>query len=493
MNKLFDGLPTVAFNTAVISHGHNYNYAFVFGSAEGLARTLLGELDDLLEARVAFMVDPGLDYVASLVGIWMAGGVAVPLCLSHPAPSLQYVLEDTAASIILVSPTYLSIIQSIYLHSEVRIICLDGNLSSEIKTLPHITPDRMAMILYTSGTTNKPKGVVTTHQNIESQVLTLIQAWHWTAKDHILCVLPLHHVHGIINVVCCALWCGATVEFLHPFDAKEVFRKFMEGHINVFMAVPTIYFKLITAFEEYSLNERNALTNIMSQFRLMVSGSAALPISVLEKWQIISGHTLLERYGMTEIGMAISNPYEGVRKAGHIGLPLTGVEVRIVDEVGQVVEEESIGEIQVRGKNVFLQYWNKPEETKKSFTDDGWFRTGDVAMLTAGYYKILGRNSIDIIKSGGYKISALEIEETLRLHDSIVDCAVVGLDDEEWGETVSAAVIPKVSDGFNIEVLDAWMRTQIPAYRIPRKYLIVDSLPRNAMGKVIKMDVKKMF
>lgn len=196
---------------------------------------------------------------------------------------------------------------------------------------------------------------------------------------------------------------------------------------------------------------------------------------------------------MTEIGMAISNPYEGVRKAGHIGLPLTGVEVRIVDEVGQVVEEESIGEIQVRGKNVFLQYWNKPEETKKSFTDDGWFRTGDVAMLTAGYYKILGRNSIDIIKSGGYKISALEIEETLRLHDSIVDCAVVGLDDEEWGETVAAAVIPKVSDGFNIEVLDAWMRTQIPAYRIPRKYLTVDSLPRNAMGKVIKMDVKKMF
>jgi malonyl-CoA/methylmalonyl-CoA synthetase len=299
-------------------------------------------------------------------------------------------------------------------------------------------------------------------------------------------------VHGIINVISCALWSGATVEFLPSFSAQGVFEVFQKGEINVFMAVPTIYFKLISYWENLDADKQKQITEALSKFRLMVSGSAALPVSVMEKWKTISGHTLLERYGMTEIGMGISNPYDSERKAGYIGKPLAGVKARLVDENNVVVKRGQVGEIQIKGKNVFLEYWNKPEATQKTFTEDGWFKTGDVAVVEKGYYRILGRDSIDIIKSGGYKISALEIEEILRSHAAIEDCSVVGIPDEEWGELVAAAII--VNDpNLDLKVLNSWIREKMPAYKTPRKYKIVGELPRNAMGKVTKNDLKKLF
>ena len=224
----------------------------------------------------------------------------------------------------------------------------------------------------------------------------------------------------------------------------------------------------------------------------MVCGSAALPVSVMEKWKIISGHTLLERYGMTEIGMAISNPYRGQRRAGYVGLPLPGVNVKLVNENFEDINEGDSGEILVKGENVFIEYWNNPEATVKEFTADGWFKTGDVAIIEDGYYRIMGRNSVDIIKSGGYKISALEIEEVLRTHLLINDCAVVGLDDNEWGELIVAALVVK-DKAINLKDLNTWLRTTIAAYKTPRKYLLIDELPRNAMGKVTKNEVKKLF
>jgi malonyl-CoA/methylmalonyl-CoA synthetase len=348
------------------------------------------------------------------------------------------------------------------------------------------------MILYTSGTTNLPKGVVTTHENIEAQISTLVKSWHWSAQDHILCVLPLHHVHGIINVISCALWSGATVEFLPSYSAEGVFSAFQKGEINVFMAVPTIYFKLIAYWESLPIDQQKQISETLSKFRLMVSGSAALPVSVMEKWKNISSHTLLERYGMTEIGMGISNPYNEERKAGYIGKPLSGVKVRLVDENNQVVKRGQAGEIQIKGKNVFLEYWNKPEATQKTFTDDGWFKTGDIAVVEKGYYRILGRDSIDIIKSGGYKISALEIEEILRTHPIINDCSVVGIPNEEWGELVAAVLIVN-DNGLDLKELNTWMREKMPAYKTPRQYKIIEELPRNAMGKVTKNDLKKFF
>jgi malonyl-CoA/methylmalonyl-CoA synthetase len=482
--------------TAIISNGNSYSYDELRAASRQFSNLLLGENTDLAEMRVAFMVTAGFDYVKTQWAIWQAGGVAVPLCTTHPLSSLQYVIEDTQAEVIVVSPEFESVLKDLASEKVIRFIVLNDTKNQIIKDLPKLTPERKAMILYTSGTTNLPKGVVTTHANIEAQVSTLVKAWEYTENDHILCILPLHHVHGIINVISCTLWAGGTVEFLPNFSADGVFnwmKKMAESGMNgVFMAVPTIYFKLIAYFETLNESTQKALTENMRTFRLMVSGSAALPVSVMEKWEIISGHRLLERYGMTEIGMAISNPYHGERRAGHIGQALPNVDIRLVDEQNQEVTIGEAGEIQVKGDNVFQEYWLKLDATKNTFTKDGWFKTGDVAVLNDGYYKILGRSSIDIIKSGGYKISALEIEEVLRTHPNINDCSVVGVDDEEWGELVVAVLI---SDDINLDTnaLNKWIREKMPSYKVPRKYKLVDELPRNAMGKVTKNDLKKLF
>ena len=195
---------------------------------------------------------------------------------------------------------------------------------------------------------------------------------------------------------------------------------------------------------------------------------------------------------MTEIGMAISNPYHGERKPGHVGLPLPGVSIRLVDEQNQIVQLGEPGEILVRGDNVFLEYWNRPNATDESFVGNGWFKTGDIAIVEEGYYRIMGRNSVDIIKSGGYKISALEIEEVLRTNSEINDVAVVGIDDEEWGELIVAAIVVS-NPAIDLKELNKWLREKMAAYKTPRKYLLVNELPRNAMGKVTKNDVKKLF
>lgn len=482
---------------AIESHGSRYTYAQLLEGSESLAQVLMHGRTDLDGSRIAFMVHPGFDYVRTLWAIWRAGGVAVPLCLTHPLPSLQYVIEDTDAEIILVSKEFVPVLKDYASGRGLRLLVIEelGSPLLSSAGLPDVAKDRNALILYTSGTTNKPKGVVTTHANIEAQIGTLVSAWEWTSMDHTLCVLPLHHVHGIINVIGCSMWVGATCAFIPHFSADTTFKLFRQGKLNVFMAVPTIYFKLIAHFETMREHERADLTKAMSAFRLMVCGSAALPVTVMEKWERISGHRLLERYGMTELGMAISNPYHGERRAGHVGTPLPSVQVRLVDDQGNLVEAGAPGEIQVKGPNVFKEYWGKPDATRETFTEDGWFKTGDVAVVEEGYYRIMGRSSVDIIKSGGYKISALEIEEVLRTHDWIDDCAVVGIDDEEWGELIVAAVIPTRSGrtAFDPVPLNEWLVQRMAGYKKPRRYLVVNELPRNAMGKVVKNDVKKLF
>ena len=478
-------------NIAILSDGQSYTYTQLLEESAHVAQRLLHGQTDLAEARVAFMVTPGFDYVRVQWGIWRAGGIAVPLCLTYPPASLDYVLSDTGASIVVASARYTALIKPLAEARQIRFVELEQPDEYESVPLPAIGPSRKAMILYTSGTTSLPKGVVTTHANLDAQITSLVTAWEWQPTDHILCVLPLHHVHGIVNVIGCALWAGACCEFLPEFSAAGVFAAFQRGAINLFMAVPTIYFKLIAYWESLPAPEQEALTAVMRCFRLMVSGSAALPVTVMEKWERVSGQVLLERYGMTEIGMAISNPYRGKRVPGHIGQPLAGVGVRLVDDDNQPVADGQPGEIQVQGPTVFLDYWQRPQATADAFTDDGWFRTGDVAVVDDGSYKILGRSSIDIIKSGGYKLSALEIEEVLRTHPAIDDCGVIALPDEEWGETVAAVLV--ALHPIDLAELNQWIRTQLPPYKVPRHYRVVAELPRNAMGKVTKNDLKQLF
>ena len=479
---------------AIHSDGNSYTFANLLDHTDRLSFELLKSDLDLNETRVAFMVQPGFNYVSCLWSIWQSGGVAVPLCVSHPLPSLEYVLEDSSASILIISKEFEPVLTPFLVHSKVRLVILEEIIGAPIPVqLPEIELTRNAMILYTSGTTNKPKGVVTTHENIQAQVQTLVKAWGWTIEDHIICVLPLHHVHGIINVVCCSMWVGASCTFLAQFSAENIFTQFKDKNINIFMAVPTIYYKLITYIESLAKDEQAALKKLMQKFRLMVCGSAALPVSVMDKWEQLSGQILLERYGMTELGMAISNPYEGERRAGFVGLPLIGVEVKLVDENYKEVNNGEPGEIIVKGKNVFKEYWRKPEATFESFTKEGWFKTGDIAVLEGGYFRIMGRNSIDIIKSGGYKISALEIEEILRQHTIIDDCAIIGINDDEWGELIVAAVVLKKDTVFDESEISDWFIQRTASYKKPRKYLVVSELPRNTMGKVIKNDIKILF
>lgn len=478
--------------TAILSGGIAFRYEDLLGASHRLASALLDGRDDLKEAPVAFMVPPGFDYVRTLWAIWRAGGIAVPLCLSHPPPALRFVLEDTRCAVAVVSAECRASLTGTARRLGIRVAALSHGSPAPPVALPEVDPLRRAMILYTSGTTSRPKGVVLTHANLEAQIATLVQAWGWTQDDHTLCVLPLHHIHGIVNVVGCALWAGARCEFLPEFSPAGVLDSFAAGRVNVFMAVPTIYHKLIAAWEKLPDDRQRDLSRKMRDFRLMVSGSAALPVSVLERWRAISGHTLLERYGMTEVGMALSNPLHGERRPGFVGPPLPGVQVRLADDLGNDVPAGEPGEILVRGKNVFREYWNLPEATREAFTPDGWFKTGDIAVVERGYFRILGRRSVDIIKSGGYKISALEIEEALRSHPAVRDCSVVGIENEEWGEIVAAAVVPRES-GVDFEEMDRWLRGRLPSYKIPRRWTVTGGLPRNAMGKVMKNELKRLF
>lgn len=476
--------------TAIISGRQSYSYGALLDASGQFAHVLLAGHKDLNEQRIAFIVDPGVDYVKVQWAIWRAGGIAIPLHPKAPAASHQYIIKNARVSQLVSSPEYQADLAPLAATQGLRLVPTDMAVPVDTD-LPEIAPDRRAMILYTSGTTGAPKGVVTTHANITAQITALTQAWAWQPTDHILNVLPMHHVHGIINVLSCALWSGATCEFM-PFDAHQVLRRLGEGSISLFMAVPTIYYKLISAYHTLDTTVQDAISAGLKQMRLMVSGSAALPVSVLAQWREISGHTLLERYGMTEMGMAISNPYRGERRPGYIGQPLAGVDVKLMDENGHAVVEGEPGEIMVKGPNVFKEYWDKPEASKASFTPDGWFKTGDVAVLNKGSYKIIGRSSIDIIKSGGYKLSALEIEEVLRSHTAVADCAVVGLPDDEWGEIVAAGLVT-AQDGLSLDELKAWLALRLPGYKVPRIYHVMADLPRNTMGKVLKNELKQLL
>ena len=335
--------------------------------------------------------------------------------------------------------------------------------------------------------------------------------------DRILNVLPLHHVHGVMGVALSALYAGATLEMLPKFDAAATLAALTRPPDaavpapTLFMAVPTVYSKLLEHLAALDAPARDALCAAMrspsSPVRLMVSGSAALPESVARAWREASGHTLLERYGMTEFGLAISNPLHGPRIPGKVGRPVGAFEHRIVDEtapadaVPPLVAPGVAGELQLRGPGVFAGYWDRPDATAETFTPDGWFRTGDLAIEDAppgappgtagGPISIAGRLSADIIKSGGYKISALDIERELLEHPDIAEVAVLGVPDETYGERVAAVIVRRsgATDGAGLD-LKAWASKRLAGYKVPSIERVVAAIPRNAMGKVNKKSLR---
>lgn len=463
-------------------HG-SFTYDDLNRASAAAAVRLLNGRGDLGEARVAFLVTPGFDHVAVQWAIWRAGGIAVPLPIAHPPAELEYLIRDADVSDVIADADNAAVIEPLARTSGIRFHTCDAltNPPAPDRGYGEADRNRRALIVYTSGTTGRPKGVVTTHAGLTAQIESLVTAWEWTAADRTLLVLPLHHVHGILNVICCALWSGATVEILPRFESEATWERLASGELTVFSAVPTIYHRLIRSWEAANSEVQTTRSRGCQALRLMMSGSAALPRSVLQQWKEITGHVLLERYGMTEVGMALSNPLHGERRPGYVGQPLPGVSVRIAD-----------GELQLKGAGVFSEYWRQPESTRDAFVD-GWFRTGDAAVFEDGAYRLLGRSSVDILKCGGHKISALEIEEVLRSHPAIAECVVVGVEDVEWGQRVCCAAELQPGTSLELDELKEWARSRLAPHKIPKDLACVVQLPRNAMGKVVKPEVAAFF
>ena len=448
-------------------------------------------------AVVANVCPAGRWWLAGTYGVWRAGGVVLPLEPSHPPAELRHPVTDSGVTHLLCTAESAELANELAAFMNAQVVEVREAVAAETSaTLPEISDDSDAMIVYTSGTTGVPKGVMHTHRSLGAQCSAMVEAWAWTSSDRIVCVLPLHHVHGLVNVTFTSLSVGAVLETPGQFNAIATWERLASGEVTLFMAVPTIYSRLVRAWLDADEATKSRWSSQIALLRLMVSGSAALPVSTLEQWRKISGHVLLERYGMTELGMALGNSLER-RVPGHVGWPFPGVEVRIVNDHGTDVDQGEVGELLVRSDQVFDRYLHRPDATAESFVD-GWFRTGDVAQCTPEGYRLLGRASVDILKTGGEKVSALEIEEVFRTHPAIGDCAVVGVPDDDWGERVAMAwvaaddiesVAPVPTDG----EFRTWGKERLAPAKVPFRYLRVDALPRNPMGKVTKTAVKDLF
>ncbi|XP_021736889.1 malonate--CoA ligase-like [Chenopodium quinoa] len=483
--------------------------------------------------RVGIVAKPSAEFVASVLGTWLSGGVAVPLALSYPEAELLHVMNDSDVSIVLSTEDHQELMQTVASKSAAHFSLIPSVPSSTSKTTPNGHPENeqsdantnlkgfeiltkieeedAALVIYTSGTTGKPKGVVHTHRSVLAQVQMLTEAWGYSSSDHFLHCLPLHHVHGLFNALLAPIYAGATVEFMPKFSVSGIWQRWREsypveetkvdGAVTVFTGVPTMYSRLIQGYEAMGPDVQAVSASAANKLRLMMSGSSALPYPVMQQWETITGHRLLERYGMTEFVMALSNPLRGLRKGGTVGKPLPGVEVKILEEEGSG-NETGVGELCVRSPSLFREYWKLPEVTKQSFTADGFFKTGDAVTTDEdGYFKILGRTSADIMKVGGYKLSALEIEAVLLEHPAVSECCVLGLADQTYGEAVCAIIVPPaeikkkqqedLKPALTLEELCSWAKERLAPYKLPTKLYLWESLPRNAMGKVNKKELKK--
>ena len=464
-------------------------YGQLLEQSQSLASGLLKDKDDLEGNRIISLLPPSFDYVVLQWAVWQTGGIFVPLPDKLPSDDLRFLIEDIEPSTIIVDNKSLDTVLSFADRDKVKTI--DDYNTDSVKNLPSITNDRPCMLLYTSGTTGKPKGVVISHLNLEAQITSLQEAWRWTKEDKIVLTLPLYHVHGIVNILCCSLASGAACRIHCQFDPQAVWNEFRKEDISLFMAVPTIYAKLMEWYDYVDSDEQLKLGKAVSNLRLTVSGSTPLSTTLFDRWYEISGHKMLERYGMTETGMILSNPLDGERRKGAVGQPLPGVSVKLVDEQRQEIAPGVPGEVLVNGKGVFSEYWGRPDETGLSF-HKGWFQTGDLSVEEGGYYRLLGRLNQDIIKTGGHKVSALEIEEALVEHPDINDATVVSIHDNIWGEIVCAAVIPRTELLSDDSILE-WSKDKFISHKRPRRVLIMNDFPRNDLGKVIKGELREMF
>ncbi|RMJ25451.1 AMP-binding enzyme [Aspergillus sp. HF37] len=545
--------PAVVHSASARSFTYGNLVADVLEAKENLARTAGGR-GAVSGERVAFLAENSYDYVVTLLSILACNAIAVPLSPAFPVGELKYIMDNSQASVLLSTEKFADKARELVQTGLVREPALDimgkikaGGTAPGTVEVEDVRQDSLGgMMLYTSGTTSRPKGVLISQSALSAQASSLLEAWRYSPDDRLLHLLPLHHIHGTVNAILAPVVAGSSIEFMFPFNPDAVWNRLAapfvsdnRPRITFLTAVPTIYNRLMSTFAGLRPETQNAGREAIAprNLRLNISGSAALPTPTKKAWQDLSrGNVLLERYGMTEVGMAISCGLDPAdRVDGSVGWPLPGVETRLVDtdtnEVIQPGEEldsagrEREGEIQLRGPTVFREYWANPGATQDAFVDDAdgkgsWFKTGDVAtrqaVRTAGsgssgpwasgaMYFIRGRRSVDIIKTGGEKVSALEVERELLSLPQITEAAVLGLPSEQWGQKVAAVVVvdaEAAATSSSRPGKKAWgamdmrraLRERLAAYKIPQEMRVRDEIPRNAMGKVNKkMLVKEVF
>jgi len=444
--------------------------------------------------RVAAQLEKSVEGFFFYLGCLRAGLVYLPLNPAYRRAELDYFLTDAEPRVFVASPTSIDgLAELLRARGVAHVYSLDGDGAGTLHDQSRISagdfstvvlaPDDLAVILYTSGTTGRPKGAMLTHANLAANVLALHQAWGWRHDDVLLHALPLYHIHGLFVACHCALLGASTMLFLPTFDTQSVLR--LLPRATVFMGVPTYYTRLLA---EPGL-DRTACRNM----RLFISGSAPLLVQTFDEFRDRTGHTILERYGMTETGMNASNPLTGKRIAGTVGRPLPGVSLRVVDQHDHALPAGQVGELQVKGRNVFKGYWRKPEQTAQDFTPDGFFRTGDLAKIDAdGYIAIVGREK-DLIISGGLNVYPKEVESYLDRLDGVAESAVIGVPHVDFGEAVVAVVVPAAPGRLSEDNVVRALKENIAGFKVPKRVVFVDELPRNAMGKVQKNLLRERF
>jgi malonyl-CoA/methylmalonyl-CoA synthetase len=416
--------------------------------------------------RIVMSAATSIELVVAHVAALRLGLVVVPVNSAYKAREIAHVVDDCEPAACVVGPDRVDLFSASCSGAALVVTPTVDLPDADAPTLDALGPDDLAMLCYTSGTTGAPKGAMLTHGNALASCEAVRLAWRWTGDDRLVLALPLFHVHGLGVGLHGTLLCGGSVVLLPRFDVDDVLDAAREHGATLFFGVPTMY-------NRFAASARVAE---LARLRLCVSGSAPLPPSLHDDLATRAGVRVLERYGMTETLMNVSNPYDGDRRAGTVGFPLPGVDLRLADTTDEIL---------LRGPNVFPGYWNRPDATADAFTDDGWFRSGDIGARDAdGYLSIVGRAK-ELIISGGYNVYPREVEDVLLEHPGVAEVAVVGEPSPEWGEVVVAVVVAAgaTPDG---DTLLAFAAEQLAPYKRPRAVRFVDALPRNALGKVVR-------
>jgi malonyl-CoA/methylmalonyl-CoA synthetase len=484
--RLFDDLGDPARLAIETAEGERISYGELVSRAGQMANVLVArgvKVGDRVAAQTEKSVAALVLYLATV----RAGAVYLPLNTAYTLNELEYFIGDAEPSLIVCDPSKADGLAALAAKVGARVETLgaDGRgsltdaadaASPEFATAPRGNDD-LAAILYTSGTTGRSKGAMLSHDNLASNSLTLIDYWRFTKDDVLIHALPIYHTHGLFVASNVTLFARAAMIFLPKLDPEKIIN--LMSRATVLMGVPTFYTRL--------LQSERLSHETTSKMRLFISGSAPLLADTHREWSARTGHAVLERYGMTETNMNTSNPYDGERVPGAVGLPLPGVAVRVTDpETGRELIHDAIGMIEVKGPNVFKGYWRMPEKTKAEFRDDGFFITGDLGKIdSAGYVHILGRGK-DLVITGGFNVYPKEIESEIDAIPGVIESAVVGVPHVDFGEGVTAVVVADKAATVDEAAVLAALDGRLAKFKMPKRVLFVDELPRNAMGKVQK-------